>query len=127
MVLKKNIAIATVNKSAYSETFIKAQIDLLPAKLVLHGNWLPINYGDDIPINNKYKVKINQLFKLIFKTTIFSNIPDFVNVLKKHKIDTLLAQYGPAGAQLIEICKKANVSLVVHFHGFDASEFEKYW
>ena len=49
----KNIAIATINKSAYSETFIKAQIDLLPAKLVLHGNWLPIYYGDFIAINNK--------------------------------------------------------------------------
>lgn len=123
-VLEKNIAIATINKSAYSETFIKAQIDLLPAKLVLYGGWFPVFYGDNIRINNKYKVKLNQLFELIFRRSFFDTIPDFVTVLKKHKIEVVLAQYGPAGVELMEICKKANVSLVVHFHGFDASEYD---
>lgn len=122
MVLKKNIAIATISKNAYSETFIKAQIDLLPAKLVLYGNFLPIYYENEIRINNKYKVKLNQLAELIFKRTIFSNIPDFVKTLKKRNIDVVLAQYGPAGVELMDICNKANVSLIVHFHGFDASE-----
>ncbi|MFZ4672012.1 MAG: glycosyltransferase [Flavobacterium sp.] len=120
--MKKNIAIATISKNAYSETFINAQIELLPAKLVLYGGWLPLFYGDNIPINDKYRAKLNQLFKLIFNKTIFSTTPDFVNVLKKHKIDFVLAQYGPAGAALMDICNKANVSLIVHFHGFDASE-----
>lgn len=122
MSLKKNIAIATINKNVYSETFIKAQIDLLPAKLVLYGNWLPIYYADDIPINNKYKAQLNQLFKMLFKSTIFSNTSDFIRVLKKYKIDSVIAQYGPTGVQLIEICNKANISLIVHFHGFDSSE-----
>lgn len=124
MILNKNVAIATVNKNAYSETFIKAQIELLPAKLVLYGDFLPIYYGNNNRIKNKYKSKINQLTQLIFKKTIFSHDSDFVNVLKKHKIDTVLAQYGPAGVKLIDICKRANVSLIVHFHGFDASEFD---
>ena len=53
--LQKNIAIATINKSAYSETFIKAQIEILPAKLVLYGGWLPVFYGDNIIINNYLK------------------------------------------------------------------------
>lgn len=122
MVLKKNIAIATINKNAYSETFIKAQIDLLPAKLVLYGGWLPLYYGDNISINNKYKMKLNQLFNLFFKGTIFNTISDFIYILKKQKIDIILAQYGPVGVELMDICNKANVSLVVHFHGFDASD-----
>ena len=119
---QKNIAIATISKSAYSETFIKAQIDFLPANLVVYGGWLPIYYGNNNNINNKYKIKLNQFFKLVFNRNIFSHVPDFVSLLKKHKIDVVLAQYGPAGVQLMEICNKANVSLIVHFHGFDASE-----
>lgn len=122
LMLQKNIAIATINKSAYSETFIKAQIEFLPAKLVLYGGWLPVFYGNNIIINNKYKAKLNQLCKLIFKKTFFNTDKDFVSVLKKHKIEVVLAQYGPAGVALMKICKKANISLVVHFHGFDASE-----
>jgi colanic acid/amylovoran biosynthesis glycosyltransferase len=121
MVTVKNIAIATTIKSAYSETFIKAQIDLLPAKLVLYNGWLPINYGDNLPITNKYKSKLNQLCKLIFKRPFFDTTIDYVSVLKKNKIDVVLAQYGLAGVALMGICNKANVSLVVHFHGFDAS------
>ena len=121
MVTMKNIAIATTNKSAYSETFIKAQIDLLPAKLVLYNGWLPLYYGDDFAVNNKYKVKLNQLCKLIFKKVFFNISTDYVSVLKKHKIDVVLAQYGPAGVELMKICNRANVSLIVHFHGFDSS------
>lgn len=120
----KNIAIATINKSAYSETFIKAQIDLLPAKLVLYDGWLPLFYDNGLAINNKYKKKINQLSKLIFKKVFFNTSTDYLSVLKKNKIDVVLAQYGPAGAELLNICRKANISLVVHFHGFDASEKE---
>ncbi|WP_048331141.1 glycosyltransferase [Bizionia psychrotolerans] len=121
MILKKNVAIATINKSAYSETFIKAQINLLPAKLVLYGGWLPVFYGNHQVIANRYKTKLNKLFKLVFKRPIFNSTTDFVSVLKQHQIDVVLAQYGLAGAALLEICKKADVSLVVHFHGFDAS------
>ncbi|OOG62329.1 glycosyltransferase [Flavobacterium sp. A45] len=117
----KNIAIATASKSAYSETFIKAQIDLLPAKLVLYGGWLPIYYGDNLPINNKYKTKLNQLSKIFFKRFFLDTDYDFVSVLKQNGIDVVLAQYGQTGVALMNICKKADVSLVVHFHGFDAS------
>lgn len=120
----KNIAIATIHKSAYSETFIKAQIELLPAKLVLYGDWLPVYYGNNILINKKYKTKINQLYKLLFKRTFFNTSSDFVSLLKKNKIDVVLAQYGPAGVELMRTCKKSDIPLIVHFHGFDASENE---
>lgn len=120
----KNIAIATASKSAYSETFIQAQIDFLPAKLVLYGGSLPLFYGDNLHIVNKYKTKLNQLFKLIFKRTVYNINQDYISVLKKHKIDVVLAQYGLSGVELMNICEAAAVPLVVHFHGFDASVYE---
>lgn len=122
MNVNKNIAIATINKNAYSETFIKTQIDFLPAKLVLYGGWLPIYYENNKQIKNKYKVKLNELFRLFLKKKIFSHVPDYVSLLKKNKIDVVLAQYGPAGVHLLDVCNKAKIPLVVHFHGFDASD-----
>ncbi len=41
--------------------------------------------------------------------------------LKKNKIDIVLANYGISGVKLMPICKKLNLPLIVHFHGFDAS------
>ncbi len=36
--------------------------------------------------------------------------------------DVVLAQFGTTGLQLIRPCIKANVPLVIHFHGFDLSK-----
>jgi glycosyltransferase involved in cell wall biosynthesis len=44
-----------------------------------------------------------------------------VHLLNKNKIDLVLVQYGPAGIAMLSVCRKANIPLVVHFHGFDAS------
>lgn len=124
MKVNKNIAIATINRSAYSETFIKAQVDFLSVKLVMYGDWLPIYYGNNISIKNKFKAKINKFSNALFNKNVFSHFSDYVTLLKNNKIDVVLAQYGPSGVRLSKICKVANIPLVVHFHGFDASEYD---
>jgi glycosyltransferase involved in cell wall biosynthesis len=40
--------------------------------------------------------------------------------LRRHKVDRVLANFGPTGVALLPACQKASVPLVVHFHGFDA-------
>jgi glycosyltransferase involved in cell wall biosynthesis len=40
--------------------------------------------------------------------------------LKRHNVDVVLAEYGLAGVQIMDVCHKANIPLVVHFHGYDA-------
>ena len=34
--------------------------------------------------------------------------------------DALLANYGPTGVALLPVCKKVQMPLIVHFHGYDA-------
>lgn len=41
----------------------------------------------------------------------------------KNKIQVVLAEYGPTAVSVLKICKLLKIPLVVHFHGFDASEF----
>lgn len=44
--------------------------------------------------------------------------------LRKHRIEVLLANYGPMGAALVDACRLAGVKLAVHFHGFDAYHYD---
>jgi colanic acid/amylovoran biosynthesis glycosyltransferase len=124
MNLPPKIAIATINKNQYSETFIKSQIDYLPASLVLYGDWFPTHYGDDRLIFSKIKNQISRIIRLITKKKIFTKEKELVKVLKRHNIQVVLAQYGLSGAELIQVCKICKIPLIVHFHGFDASKLD---
>lgn len=48
----------------------------------------------------------------------------FDKYLKNEGVELVFAQYGPTGASVVDSCKKNNVKLVVHFHGFDVYERE---
>ena len=120
----KKIAICFPNKDASPETFIQAQIDLLPADLVLYGGWLPKFYNDNIIITSRLNQRLNKLSSLVFRRPFFSYNYELNKLLKKNNISTILAQFGPSGVALLPFCKKYNYELIVHFHGFDASVYE---
>ena len=122
MELQKNkkIAIVSTNSIAISETFIKAQIDFLPATIILHTGWLPTKIGDKY-ILNKFKRYINYILRPFHKE-LFSIENAIIKILKKARIEAILAQYGPGGCAMIRVCKKTRIPLFVHFHGFDASD-----
>lgn len=119
----KRIAIVTHKLDAYSETFIHAQINFLPANMVLHGGRLPSMVGEKSILSN-FKMKFNRISQFLFKKEIFKLEKAIIQLIKREKIDVVLAEYGPVGVAILPICKKANLPLVVHFHGFDASHFK---
>src|ERR1035437_3290046 len=114
-----DIAVVSINKNKYSETFIHNQVELLPAKVhLLYGGYLPIFDGKD-----------NSLSDFSFLSRIFKsrNTEDKQQLIKgvekylvKHNIKAVLAQYGPSGVEMMDICSKLNIPLIVHFHGYDA-------
>jgi colanic acid/amylovoran biosynthesis glycosyltransferase len=119
---KMKIAICTTSYNAYSETFIKAQIDLLPASIILHTGWLPTQYNNGLPIQSVSNVFQNRYLQKIFRSNQSSAEDAIGLLLTRNKIDVVLAQYGPGGVAMLPVCKKYGIPLVVHFHGFDASE-----
>lgn len=126
--LKKRIALVTNRLGAYSETFIQAQIDWLKPVLLLHDGNLPTMNGGLQLINQKHR-NLNLFSQKVFKKELITLESRLVSVLKKNYIDLVLVQYGPAGVAMLPVCKKAKLSLIVHFHGFDASHkkiLEKY-
>jgi glycosyltransferase involved in cell wall biosynthesis len=44
----------------------------------------------------------------------------FGGFFRDHNVDVILAEFGPAGADICRVAKKFRIPLVVHFHGHDA-------
>lgn len=98
------IAIVSTNKFKYSETFIQSHLEYLSNEILyLFDGYLPTRYSLD---------KLKTVYEI--------NPLTIGELLNKHKVKCVLAEYGPSGVTMAPICKQANIPLVVHFHGFDA-------
>lgn len=118
-----NVAIVSRNSNAVSETFIKAHKELIKNSIYYYDGHIP-KYSE---IEGKL-INDNKFTKLFFKVlehyiSPFYNIYSYAfhNSLKKNNVKVVLAEYGVVGADLIPILKKLGIKLIVHFHGFDAS------
>jgi len=125
-----NLAIVSTNQYKYSETFIHNHVRLLPTESThyLHGGYLPHYHSNGllakkvpfrIPtrkkgflgkfIRNKNERSDKELLKESIK-----------NYLRDRGIDIVLAEYGPSGVEMMDICEDLGIPLVVHFHGYTA-------
>ncbi len=123
MGLQKNrIAIISPNNNAYSETFIQAHKDQLKGEIYFYfGGYLPTILGNKGKLLT-YSILIkNKIRRFLGLTTFDANEAAFINSLKQNRIQVVLAEYGPTGHRMVNICEALKVPLVVHFHGFDAS------
>ena len=118
--------IAYPNKKSYSETFIHNHIEYLKPALTLSGGWRPYrtSTGDTIikmPLAEPVRVGVKRTLPILYPAfyTYF-----LTRYLKENRPDVLLAEYGPTACAVMAACRRANVPLVVHFHGFDAVEKE---
>jgi glycosyltransferase involved in cell wall biosynthesis len=106
------LAIVSTNKQKYSETFIHNHLQFLDNTILyLFDGYLPQKFSLDkgiteYPVKNRYS---------------FSSYSEALKkLLKKNNVSVILAEYGPSGVAMMNICAALNVRLVVHFHGYDA-------
>jgi colanic acid/amylovoran biosynthesis glycosyltransferase len=122
-----NLAIVSPNRDAYTETFIKAHKDLIrfPKVFYYGGGGLPKFSSKEGKLYNPY-VLLNPflIFKKIKNDEKGIDAQLFLNSLRKNKIDIILAEYGVTAAHILPVCKALKIPLVVHFHGYDASNHD---
>ena len=122
------IAIISTNKAAWSETFIQAQVERLPAEVeFLYGGWLPRYYGKDQHFLGESEIKQGVIYwgeKMFGKDGYESLRNKITQHLRSKGIKAVLAQYGPSGVEMLPICKDLGIPLIVHFHGYDAFDQE---
>ncbi len=115
----KTLAIFSPNENAYSETFIRAHKNLpfnikyyyggrLPSALEGHPDML------DISFTERVKRRFVKGFSFAEKKLLFS--------LHHEKVDFVLAEYGHTAAESLHVIQHLGLPLIVHFHGYDASE-----
>lgn len=120
------ICIARSEKGRYSETFIQNQIDQL-AKMAevfpVYDGRLPQRMENGMLLAPSYIWMANNVVRAVSgrRNNFFGNF-GMKKFLKKEGIDVVLANYGMAGVHLMPICNALNIPLVVHFHGFDATQ-----
>lgn len=111
--------------NAYSETFIRAHIERLPARVVLLAQgWYN---GTTTPVLPKPFLFGLKGMRVLARDTGFpASLVQKLDTLaltrffKRNHVDVVLAEYGMAGAQIADACVQAGIPLVVHFHGYDA-------
>lgn len=111
------------SRLGYSETFLQAHVDKLSTAV----NYLqdfPIDIEDVFP-NQSHSSWTEQLVHIVRIRwhRYFVNLIKEIrvrNFLRKNDIDVVLAEYGMTAIGAAAVCKKLNIPLVVHFHGYDA-------
>jgi colanic acid/amylovoran biosynthesis glycosyltransferase len=114
------IALISPNRNAWSETFIANHIAHLPGvELVLTDGHLPRR-----DIDGELLLSATLADRLIRKAQGLDGEgalrAAIIKALKKERIEAVLAEYGPTGTAMIEVCERAQLPLIVHFHGIDA-------
>lgn len=126
--------VAAPQQDKYSETFIRAQVRRLPGEVeFLYGGFLPTaSASGPPPTYPAVRAAARALAPLVRRSvedtcgSLIRRIPGLspeaglVRHLRTSGTDVVLAQYGPTGVVLTEVCRAADVPLVVHFHGYDA-------
>ena len=108
-----------------SETFIEAHRERLPGA---HG---PVYLAGGIPHVSGRPVLKQDLFAkttrklqrtLLGRSWKWEIEQAYINALIASKAEVALAEYGPTGIAIRSSCKQLSIPLVVHFHGYDASQ-----
>lgn len=123
MELKKNkIAIVSPSQNVYSETFIHEQKNGLKGKIYYYfgGEVPPYLEGFGKLSNSIIEKSIKIKRKLGLKTFSVAETT-FMHSLRKNEVQVVLAQYGSTAYHIVKVCKKLNIPLITHFHGYDAS------
>ncbi len=122
---KHVVCIVSPNKAAYSETFIQAHIDRLPAKIIaLYGYPIPNQTGNGEYIGNTsgFNFRIQRKIDKWKGGNSDQKLREGIlhRYLSSNSVRAIMAEYGHTGVALMEVCKNVGIPLIVHFHGHDA-------
>jgi glycosyltransferase involved in cell wall biosynthesis len=118
------VCVVTPGHGAYSETFVRAQLRRLPARLVvLNGEYYPGRLADGRRLLSLPARVVNAVLRRLgspLPTSI--ERAAFRRHLRRGRVEAVLAEFGQAGAEVWQDCRDLRVPLLVHFRGAEASK-----
>jgi len=120
--LKPIIAMIHSNdEDAPSETFVRAQRDMIDGKVNYYNRGIPPTYMNAKKIKIPYYSAVSESLKEILIPRFNENESLVAATLIDENTDIVFAQFGISGAGILNVCKKLLLPLIVHFHGIEIS------
>jgi colanic acid/amylovoran biosynthesis glycosyltransferase len=115
-----NLCVATSYLPSLTETFIRAHIEQLPANVTLVHGWRP-RVGNKPVLSWPMLVGYKAWRTLTGADLERETAAAYLKLFRERQIDAVLAEYGEMGVQVMNATIIADIPLIVHFHGYDAS------
>lgn len=114
------LCVVTPYTPSLTETFIRDHVERLPGTVAhIHG-WKP-SIGPDPLLSFPTRV-FYKLERMFAGASLDKEITAaYLEGFRKYHVNAVMAEYGETGVQVMEATRQANVPLIVHFHGYDAS------
>ena len=118
------LCVLSPQENAYSQTFVRAHKEYLPAKIVSLYTPDYENFSDDNGplVGPELAGRLSRALqrRLLKLEPQFFQQRAMANFLADNKVDAVLAEFGPTATLVMDACDKMNVPLIAHFHGYDA-------
>ena len=118
------ICVASPKRNAYSQTFVRAHRELLPAQIEnLYAPDYETLFDDAGPLVKPELAA--RLTRTILRRSLRLDRQYFQHqalrrFLRRNKVEAVLAEFGPTATLLMDVCRDLQIPLIAHFHGFDA-------
>lgn len=121
---RKGLRVAQVllKPTEVSETFLRANAERLDAAVtVIHG-LIPAIASAPVLSQHPIASALRKIHRAINGWPWQREITTgYLTAFRRMQAQVVLAEFGPAGVRVLEACRIAELPLVVHFHGYDAS------
>jgi glycosyltransferase involved in cell wall biosynthesis len=105
-----------------SETFLEAHAAHLPARVtVLHTTTMTLGGRPLVSRAWAARALRRAVRSALRRSRAEAETAVLVKAFRACRPEAVLAEYGDTGVGVMEACRRADVPLVVHFHGYDAS------
>jgi len=124
MKLERILCVISPKENAYSQTFVRAHKEYLPAKIKSLYAKDYENFSDENgPLVGPELA--SRLGRALLRRSLkldpqFFQQRALARFLEQNRVDAILAEFGPTATLVMDACDKMNVPLIAHFHGFDA-------
>jgi glycosyltransferase involved in cell wall biosynthesis len=122
-----------VDDNSILKDFVRAHVEHLSGPKVTLSNWYPDLVHEGWTVRHFYstspaRAKAQKLLpQALYNRLVTSRRDSWEAVhdalaafFAQHKVDVMLAEFGPAGADIAPHAKALGIPLLVHFHGHDA-------
>ena len=121
---ERTLCVLSPQEDAYSQTFVRAHKEYLPAKIVSLYTTDYENFSDENgPLVGPELA--GRLFRSLQRRVLkvdrdFFQQRAMANFMERNRVDAVLAEFGPTATLVMDGCDTMNVPLITHFHGYDA-------